>query len=381
MACLTAGMGCGAGFGGRAAGSWSRGWWRCVGGQPGGEVPGAGSGPVRSEGGRNRGNFDSRLGGQPAEEGLGQPVEGDGVGLVEFPEQPVGEGEEPLEWRGAVGPGEWQGPGEPAAVGRQVPIPREAPEALEGGEVEVAVGEDLVGWEGAVHHPPIGVVADDGRAAQAFEDADLDFLGLEGEQAIESGAEALQRLPGQADDEVGVDVDTGVCAQEGEVLRGAHPILASADAAADLRVERLDADFELDGARGKPGDLLAERLRQAVGDHLEVEEQAFGPAVAEEAEDGAADLEVQVEGAVDELEVARPAIEQALHGVEEAVEGERPDGNLEGRQAELAGERTAAGGFDVEDPVGEVGVGVLVVRQCHLREVGQRGVEDVGGCG
>src|SRR5262245_5375323 len=105
-----------------------------------------------------------------------------------------------------------------AAVGDQVPVAGEAAEALHRGEVEEFGLEDLEGGVGAVDHAPLGVVADDGGAAEALEDADLDLLGVEGDESVEAGGEGVEVLAGEADDQVSVDVDAGVVAEEMEVL-------------------------------------------------------------------------------------------------------------------------------------------------------------------
>ena len=70
---------------------------------------------------------------------------------------------------------------------------------------------------------------------------------------------------------------------------------------------------------------------------------------------------------------------ERLHRVEEAVERELAHGNVEGRKAELAGERATTGGLDVDDPVGAVAIVVEVVRELELDGIGDRCVEDVRG--
>ncbi len=61
---------------------------------------------------------------------------------------------------------------------------------------------------------------------------------------------------------------------------------------------------------------------QAVGHHLEVQEQARAQALEEEAEDRGRGAHAQVEGAVDELEGGAAALQQRFHGRQEALEGE-----------------------------------------------------------
>jgi hypothetical protein len=88
-------------------------------------------------------------------------------------------------------------------------------------------------------------VPDDRGAAQAFEDANLDFLRVEPDQAVESGAEAFERFARQSDDEIGVNVDAGAGSEESEIVFEPFGILAAFDQPPDLFVESLNADLEL----------------------------------------------------------------------------------------------------------------------------------------
>src|SRR5258706_15628536 len=94
-------------------------------------------------------------------------------------------------------------------------------------------------------------------------------------------------------------------------------ILPAADEPLDLGVQCLNSDLELQRPGWEPRDHLAQRERQPVGDQLEVQEQPGRPPLEEELEDATAGADVEIEGAVDELEVARAAVEQALHRGEE----------------------------------------------------------------
>ena len=98
----------------------------------------------------------------------------------------------------------------------------------------------------------------------------------------------------------------------------------------------------------------------------------------EEFEDGPAGGDVEIERAVNELELLHAAVEEPLHFAEEFVQRNLPDGDVERRQAELAGERTAARRLDVNDAMREVVVGVKVVGQGDLGKVGQFGGNDFG---
>ena len=87
---------------------------------------------------------------------------------------------------------------------------------------------------------------------------------------------------------------------------------------------------------------------------------------------------MQVEGAVDELESSRAAIEESLHRAEKAIERKLADRQIDGREAELAGERASAGGLDIDDTVAEVLVGVERVGKGQLGQIRQRRGEDPG---
>ena len=85
------------------------------------------------------------------------------------------------------------------------------------GKIQEFVLQDLVGRMGAVNHLPIRIVCDDGRAAQPFQNANLDFLRTQSQQAVEAGGKTFQRFARQAGDQIGVDVDAGLLAQETEL--------------------------------------------------------------------------------------------------------------------------------------------------------------------
>ena len=74
--------------------------------------------------------------------------------------------------------------------------------------------------------------------------------------------------------------------QEIEIVRQLLVILPAADERADLLVEGLDADLELQRAGRKPGDDFAQWFGQAVGNHLEMEEMAGLMARQKEFKDG-----------------------------------------------------------------------------------------------
>jgi len=299
------------------------------------------------------------------------------VGASQSLMEPVAELEERVEGRRLTGPEEGCGLREVAAVGDEIPVAGEAAQAFESLEVEGLRLEEIVGWEGVVDHGPFLVVARDGRSAEAFEQADLDLVRLQGEEAVEAAGEGLERFAGESRDEVGVDVDAGVVVEEAEVLLEARDVLSAADALAHLGVEGLDADLELKAAGWESWEEGPDFVREAVGDHLEVEEQIVLPVVEEELEDGGAGVATEVERSVDELEAAQSAVKEAAPVLEERFEGEGADGHVEGREAELAGERAAAGRLDVDRAVFEVVIGVFRVGGQESGGIGEWGMEDV----
>ena len=206
-------------------------------------------------------------------------------------------------------------------------------------------------------------MAGDGGAREFFQDAELDFVGVEGDEAVEAGGEALGRFAGKSGDEVGVEKGVGAGTEKVNVVGGAVEILRTADGVEDGGIEGLKPDFELEGAGGEEGKDFAQLGGEAVGEHFEVKEEAGmgGEALEEEGEnfDGAGDVEV--EGAIAEFELAGAAGEKLVEGGEQGGHGEEADGGVVGGDAVVASHGAAAGGFDVEEAVGEIGVGVFGV--------------------
>jgi hypothetical protein len=138
----------------------------------------------------------------------------------------------------------------------------------------------------------------------------------------------------------------------------------------DLGVEGLDADFQLQHAGREAGDHGFQAVRQVIGDDLEMQEEVGRQAVEEELQDGQRAVDLQVEGAVDELEVARPAPVEPVQRGEEAGLLEGPGGLIQRTEAELALERAAARGFDVEQAVRQIVVGEFGVGQLDFFQRG-----------
>ena len=234
---------------------------------------------------------------------------------------------------------------------------------------------------GAVNHLPCLIVARDGGAAQPLQNSDLDFLRTQRQQAVESRRKTLQRFARQAGDQIGVDVNAGLLAQEPHVIGQPRVVLRTADVFGSPLVESLNADFKLKGAGRELHDDFTQRLGQPVRNHLEVEEQAVVMAIQKKLQDGFARRDVQVEGAVNKFELAHAAVEEFLQFGQEGGQRELPHRHVEGGEAKFAGERTAAGRFDINDAVGDILLVVQFVRQREVGRVGQWRRDDFFGGG
>ena len=104
-----------------------------------------------------------------------EPQQRDAVGAFHARMQPVAPAQEGVKRRSAA-PDERRAFHEVAAVAGQIPVAGEAAQALHHGKINELVLQNFVGWMSAVNHLPFGVVPDNWRAAQPFQDADLDFL-------------------------------------------------------------------------------------------------------------------------------------------------------------------------------------------------------------
>src|SRR5262245_50582068 len=120
-----------------------------------------------------------------------------------------------------------------AAIGDEIPVSRKPSQALHGGEVDQAGPQDFVRGVGAVDHLPGLIMPDDRRAAEALEHADLDFLGVELYQPIESSSEAFHVFTRQADDQIGVHMYAGFSSQPPQVLFHFHIVLPATDQLGD----------------------------------------------------------------------------------------------------------------------------------------------------
>ena len=96
-----------------------------------------------------------------------------------------------------------------------------------------------------VDHAVIRVVAHDGRATQALQNADLDLLRSQTHKTVKAATKALDPLPRQADDEIGVDVNAGFLPQEKEIGLQAVQVLSATDVFRCGVVKGLDTHLEL----------------------------------------------------------------------------------------------------------------------------------------
>src|SRR5437870_2998964 len=105
-----------------------------------------------------------------------------------------------------------------------------------------------------------------------------------------------------------------------------------------------------------------------------MEENARPIALEEKFQNGFADVEIQVEGAVNEFELLHAAVSQMLQRAKQRPQRKLAHWNVEGRQTELARERTTAGSLHINYAVGDIFAGVKVIGQgqfTHIRRVGR----------
>ena len=189
------------------------------------------------------------------------------------------------------------------------------------------------------------------------------------------GGELVDGFAGQADDQVQVQVGGGLFFEKAQVLPDPLQVEPPVDARRGGRVQGLDADLELQGTGRETGEPLPEQRREMVRDHLEMDVKGLGSG-EEEVEDAGRGREAAVEGAVHELEGARPALPERVQLGQEGLQGKGPDPVVDGTQAERAAERAAARGLDVDEPVGQVLVGVERVGCGERIDLGRCGRDD-----
>ena len=83
-----------------------------------------------------------------------------------------------------------------------------------------------------------------GGATQTFENADVKFVGLEPDHAVEVHTETFQRLARKPGDQVGMDQSRGFLPQEAQRVLDRGGGLRPTDARVDLFVKSLHANFQ-----------------------------------------------------------------------------------------------------------------------------------------
>ena len=169
---------------------------------------------------------------------------------------------------------------------------------------------------------------DDGRPAQALEDAELDFVGSDGNQLIETACKAVDIFAWQAGNQVGVQMRMRMFHQPADVGGRLLVVLFAADQRLHFRVEALHSDFQLQSAGREFRKQFLQAVGQMIGYYFKVDKNRIvrlrSQLVEEELQDAAADIRVQIESAVDELELARSSLIKQIHFSQKAIQIETP---------------------------------------------------------
>src|SRR6058998_1054211 len=107
-------------------------------------------------------------------------------------------------------------------------------------------------------------------------------------------------------------MNAGFGAKKTQIVGELIVVLPALDPLADFGIERLDAHLELQHTGRESGYEFTQRFRQPVGNHFEVDEPARPLAFEEKFQNGFADVEIHVEGAVNEFELLHTAVNQML---------------------------------------------------------------------
>src|SRR5215475_6962534 len=193
-----------------------------------------------------------------------------------------------------------------------------------------------------IAHPPLNVVPDYRRPPKPLQDADLNFLWTKRKQSIEPSAKTLHRFAWQPDNQIRMHVYAGLVSQEAQILLEPRVILASLYQMSYLLIERLYAHFKLQCSGRKFRYDISQTLRQPVRDHFEMKEVSRPIALKKEFQDRFADIEIQVEGSVHELEMLHAALEQALQFPNQNWQRSLADWDVQRRKAELTRKRATS---------------------------------------
>ncbi len=254
-------------------------------------------------------------------------------------------------------------------IADQIPVTRKTHNALHCIEIEDVRGQHHIGRIRAVTHCMCFGMARDRRAAQALEDADLDFMRMQRMQPVEATTEAGEVFTRQARNQVDMDQRRRFLAQPAQIGFGRGIVLPPRDARLHGLVPGLDADLEMQRSLRETQDRLLQFFRQVVGYQFEMDEQIITQALKEKLEYRQAGGHLQVEGAVDKTEMPGAAVVQTLEFAEKTFHLEGPCGLVQRGQAEFAFERAAARSFDINETARDVFIRVFTVGQ---RDVGER---------
>ena len=131
-------------------------------------------------------------------------------------------------------------------------------------------------------------------------------------------------------------------------------------------VETLNADLKLQDTGWKLRNHVLELVRQVIGNHFKVNKQARHHPVQEELQYPHRGIDLQIEGAIHKLEVARAALVQRLQLDQKRIQIKGPGGFVQRAQAKLALERATTRGFDVQQAVRQIVIRVLAVRKLDV---------------
>ena len=159
----------------------------------------------------------SRLDAQVIKQRVHQHLRCQATGFAMGKPQPVGKGHERSKGRHVQRQQQRQGLAKAARVGHQVPEPGKPGEALQRGRIHHASLQHGVRRFGLIDHAVLKGVTGNRRAAQAFQNAQLNLVGLERMQLVKALGKAGQSLAWQTKNQVGVQVGVGLIDQPAQV--------------------------------------------------------------------------------------------------------------------------------------------------------------------
>ena len=175
---------------------------------------------------------------------LGRDAAGFSFDVDRFIPQPIAESHERAEWR-ITQHQQSHGGGEAAGVGDQIPIACHVHEAGHVVRSHCCGLPHLVGRQWVVHHAVGFGVLGNGRAAQAFQNAELNFMGLKRIQLVKTIGKALQTFSGQAKNQIGVQMRVGFVQQPFQIGNGFVIVLLARNALLHIDIKGLNAHFKL----------------------------------------------------------------------------------------------------------------------------------------